>query len=226
MKPHITMHMMTSLDGRIVINDWPTTFDAVELYEKIHRELAGDAWIVGPITMAEFAQGAPKPVEPSAVESFPRTTWKAPGAAQGPYAVAVDRKGQLHLNINKVNGDALVCVLSEAVSDEHIAELRRDGISYIFAGNTEVDLRLAVELLAEEFGIKHLLLEGGGGINGAFLDAGLIDDISVLMTPIADGARGAPSIFDRTASSGVLLELKEVSQPEPGVLHLRYQVAR
>jgi len=44
--------------------------------------------------------------------------------------------------------------------------------------------------------LKRLLLEGGGGSNGAFLRAGLIDEISLAICPAVDGAKGAPSSLD------------------------------
>ena len=52
-----------------------------------------------------------------------------------------------------------------------------------------------LEILNRTLGIEHLLLEGGGGSNGAFLRAGLIDEISLAICPAVDGAKGAPSIF-------------------------------
>ena len=87
-------------------------------------------------------------------------------------------------------------MLTEQVSDAHLAGLRQDGVSYIFAGERELDLGLALEILNRELGIERLLLEGGGGSNGAFLRAGLIDEISLAICPAVDGAKGAPSIFD------------------------------
>ncbi len=82
--------------------------------------------------MAEFAEDDPRPVVTH--EAFPRSAWKAPGAAKGPYAVAVDQGAKLHMNINEINGDPIVMILPESVPDNHLAELRRDGISYLFAG--------------------------------------------------------------------------------------------
>jgi riboflavin biosynthesis pyrimidine reductase len=73
--------------------------------------------------------------------------------------------------------------------------LRQDGVFYIFCGERELDLGLALEILNRELGIERLLLEGGGGSNGAFLRAGLIDEISLAICPAVDGAKGAPSIF-------------------------------
>jgi hypothetical protein len=170
MKPKIVLHMGSSIEGRIVPRHWPDDLSKLlgDVYEQVHSELGSDAWIVGRVTMAEFSQGEPRPAQ--AYETYPRATWKAPGVSAGPYAVALDESGKLHLNTGQVNGDAVIAVLTEKVSDEHLAELRRDRISYIFAGEQTLDLHLALTLLSEDFGITNLLLEGGGGINGSFLE--------------------------------------------------------
>src|SRR5215831_11030855 len=154
--------------------------------------------------MAEFAAGEPRPI--STEKRFPRETWKAPKADKGPHIV-FDRHGKLHLNKGDVNGDPLIIVLTTNVSDDHLAELRRDSISYIFAGTDDVDLARALATLKKEFAIERLLLEGGGGTNGAFLAAQLIDEISLLPMPVADGAEGTPTLFDRIAGSARTLKL-------------------
>jgi riboflavin biosynthesis pyrimidine reductase len=89
--------------------------------------------------------------------------------------------------------------VTEQVSDAHLAGLRRDGVSYIFAGERELDLALALEILNRELGIERLLLEGGGKSNGSFLRAGLIDEISLAVCPAVDGARGGPYAFAHSA---------------------------
>jgi riboflavin biosynthesis pyrimidine reductase len=53
-----------------------------------------------------------------------------------------------------------------------------------------------LETLGKAFGLKILLLEGGGRINGSFLKAGLIDEISLLAFPGIDGLSGMPTIFE------------------------------
>lgn len=222
MKPYLIMHMMSALDGRILVDRWPGGEAFNDVYEEVHRELGGDAWLVGSTTMAEFAQGEPRPI--AAEAALPRTTWKAPGVSKGPYAIGLDRTGKLQLNRATVNGDPLVMVLTHSVSDDHLAALRRDGVSYIFAGQSELDLALALETLAAEFGLTRLLLEGGGTINGAFLDAGLIDEISHLVVPVVDGAEGVPTIAQRASGEPLSLELVSVTQPGKGMVHLRYTI--
>ena len=87
-----------------------------------------------------------------------------------------------------------------------------------------------LEILNRELGIKRLLLEGGGGSNGAFLRAGLIDEISLAILPAVDGAKGAPSVFDSSekeagmpaAVDSMTLESSQVL--EGGAIWLRYQL--
>ena len=75
-KPHVILHMASSIDGRIVVDDWPDGLAPGADYDRIHKELAGDGWIIGRVSMAEFAVGTPRPEKAS--QSSPRTTWKAP----------------------------------------------------------------------------------------------------------------------------------------------------
>src|SRR5271166_1396244 len=61
---------------------------------------------------------------------------------------------------------------------------------------SSVDLTDAVNQLGEHFGIRTLLLEGGGHINGAFLEADLVDEVSLLVVPGIDGRHDIPAVFD------------------------------
>jgi riboflavin biosynthesis pyrimidine reductase len=121
-------------------------------------------------------------------------------------------------------------VLTERVSDAHLAGLRQDGVSYIFAGEQGLDLGLALEILNRELGLERLLLEGGGGSNGAFLRAGLIDEISLAICPAIDGAKGAPSIFDSSEEdSGTPAPIRSMTLAstevlEGGAVWLRYRL--
>ncbi len=121
-------------------------------------------------------------------------------------------------------------VLSEQVSDAHLAGLRSEQVSYIFAGKYEIDLALSLEILNRELGIKRLLLEGGGGSNGAFLRAGLVDEISLAILPAVDGAKGAPSVFDSSEQdAGVPAPIESMTLQssqvlDGGAVWLRYQL--
>jgi riboflavin biosynthesis pyrimidine reductase len=86
-----------------------------------------------------------------------------------------------------------------------------------------------VSLLGEHFEIRTLLLEGGGHINGAFLQAGLVDEVSLLLVPGIDGRHEVSAVFDGVVASNhiaVPLKLKAVEQREGDALWIRYEVVR
>ncbi len=76
------------------------------------------------------------------------------------------------------------------------------------------------------------LLEGGGKINGSFLKAGLIDEISVLIYPGVDGLAGVPSIFeyvgkpDEKPAEGQSLRHIGTETLDGGMVWLRYAVEK
>ena len=64
-------------------------------------------------------------------------------------------------------------VVTGATSVSYLADLREHRISYIVAGEAALDCRIAAEKLKELFGIRTLLICGGGLINGTFLQQGI-----------------------------------------------------
>jgi 5-amino-6-(5-phosphoribosylamino)uracil reductase len=124
----------------------------------------------------------------------------------------------------------VVAVLGEHVSDAYLAELCEDGVSYIFAGPKVDNLALAMKQLAAIFGVRTLLLEGGGAINGSFLKQRLIDEFSTLIHPAVDGLAGVQSIVDyhgaedERPGTGQALRLIGCETLEGGMVWLRHKV--
>ena len=158
MKPHVICLMASSVDGRTLPSRWRPKGAAGNLFERVHDDLAGDAWLVGRVTGQEFAKGTPYPA--SARESFPREPWFS-GRDANAYGVVLDAHGKIGWGRSDIGGDPIVVVLSETVADAHLAGLRSEGVSYIFAGKSELDLTLTLDILNSELGVKRLLLEGG-----------------------------------------------------------------
>jgi len=150
--------------------------------------------------MEEFTEGTAR--TPQTVSGHFRETYIANRNGRN-IAVAIDPHGRLHYGQDNAGGDHIVAVLGEQVPDAYLAELREDGVSYLFAGPDGHDLHRAMDILGEAFGVRNLLLEGGGVINGAFLKAGLIDEISLLVYPGIDGLAGVPSIFEYADGASV-----------------------
>jgi len=228
MKPHVICHMVASVDGRILIGRWrPADSHQTGLFDRLHELLGGDAWLVGRVTGQEYAKR--DAYSASADQSYPREPWFARRAARA-YGIVLDAHGKIGWGRSDIGDDPIVAVLTKRVSDAHLAGLRRDGVSYIFAGEHDLDLGLALEILNRELGIKRLLLEGGGVTNGAFLRAGLIDEISLTIFPAADGMRGAPCVFDshdeqvRAPAPLRSMTLESNQVLEGGAVWLRYRL--
>jgi len=230
MKPHIICHMLASLDGglhpsRYTVSPDGTRAEWSGLYEQIHGDLEGDAWIVGRVTMAEMSKaGAHPPAHAGKVERPHHFAQRNAGT----YAVALDASGKLHFAKPDVGGDHVVVLLGHGVSDSHLAELTGDGVSYIVSETAELDLAAMLDVLGRELGIRRLLLEGGAGINGSFFAAGLVDELSLLIAPALD-ARAANQGFVEFGESGLAgkmqLSLTSCETLAHGVIHLRYAVS-
>ena len=225
-RPRVICHMMTSVDGRIVTDRWPLAAEARKQYELVHASYEPDGWICGRITMEPFAKHTRSEAEVARerVGGAPREDFVAPGEYES-YAFAMDPSGRLAWESNDIDGDHVVAVLSERVSDEYLGFLRERGVSYLLAGARDVDLGAALERIGARFGVRTLLLEGGGQINGGMLRAGLVDEVSLLVAPVADARMGTAALFDVDGDFAPLrLTLDTVEKRASDVVWLRYRV--
>ena len=227
MKPHVACIVSASVDGRIWLSRWSPDPSALRgLFERVHDEIGCDAWLIGRATGREYAKREAYP--PHSSETYPREHWFAQRDTKV-VGVVLDAHGKVAFGRSDIGGDPIVAVLTRKVSDAHLAGLRSEGVSYIFAGETELDLGLLLEILNRELGVKRLLVEGGGTTNGSFLRAGLIDEIHLILNPAVDGTKGAPSAFDSPEEGPHKAPLRKMtlasSQPlDGGALWLRYRV--
>ncbi len=202
MKPYVICHMVQSLDGRIWGSRWRPKANVVpNLFEKLHdqivEERGGASWLCGRVTAQEFARGKGK-VYPPTSEKFPRENWFAKREAKA-WGVFLDAHGKACWERSDIGGDPILVILAEQVPDSHLAGLRKEGISYVFGGKDSIDLAAVQETLNRELGITTLMIEGGGGANGAFLRAGLIDEVSLVITAAIHGhssGSGAQTVFN------------------------------
>lgn len=203
-RPYIICHMVTSIDGKVtgnfLNNDFIST--GIEKYYDLNRSFAADAFLCGRITMeGSFTNGYYPDLTKYQNIKVAKCDYIARNDAKL-YAVACDRKGRLGWKNSTIidddpgyGGAHIIEVLTEEVNDEYLAYLQEINVSYIFAGKSELDLLLAMEKLHSLFNIRKLLLEGGSLINGAFLNANLVDEISIVMVP-ATADKDSKSLFN------------------------------
>lgn len=227
MRPRVICHMATSVDGRIVVDGWPSAADVRKEYEQVHASYDADGWMCGRITMEPFAGALRSDIEVAREYrgGSSRDDFVASGDHES-FAFAVDPSGRLAWKSNDVDGDHVVAIVSERVSDEYLAMLREREVSYLIAGKRDLDASVALEKIGARFGVRTLMLEGGGKINGTMLRAGLIDEVSVIVAPVADGRTGTPALFDVEADKVAprALVLENVERRAAGILWLRYRV--
>ncbi|WP_404450672.1 RibD family protein [Virgibacillus necropolis] len=188
-KPKVIVNVFSSIDGRITtapehnVMEW-TAKDidggANEFTHQLFDELDCDGMVSGSESLMVWSNDW---VDMEKAIYQPKKS-KA--------YIVFDGKGRM--NWNQTEG--LLVVTKENVNDHYVEQLKGKGISYIQAGKGDhIDLQLALQKLYDR-GFKRIGLSGGGSINGAFLRAGLIDEISLVIAPIAIGGKVTPTVFD------------------------------
>lgn len=224
-KPYVVAHVLSSIDGRIQPHNWPR-LNSSGIFESTAETFKSNAWIVGRTTMQEFSRKKPHKLgRPDA--SIPTEDFVGSHSAKT-FAVVIDPSGKCRWDSNMVSTEHVIEVLTEGVSTAYLKHLRDRQVSYIFAGTTSIELKVALTKLGKLFGIKKVRIDGGGIVWGSFLKASLIDEISHIVVPVADGSIGTPTVFDaeqgHTARKAKALRLKSIERLPGGVLWIRYLV--
>ena len=222
-------HMMSTVDGRIISENWGSEKRKkvfYKIYEKCHVSFDSQAWMCGRVTLEKDFTDEEKPELTKSKKRIARESFIGDRDA-GSFAIAVDAKGKLGWTRNEISGDHIIEILTEKVSNAYLNYLQQKNISYIFAGKKEIDFRKALEQLAKLFPIKTIMLEGGGHVNGSLLNEGLIDELSLLVVPLADGTPKTPTTFEVSEwlhkKPAKLLRLTDIKRLENDVLWLKYR---
>lgn len=235
MQPYIICHMTTSLDGKVAGKFLlqAECEKATETYYEINRnyiKTTADGFICGRTTMEEsFTCGYYPDLSKYKFEKIapvPMNYWLCDEYMSGFYAVAFDPKGKLGWKSNRIvdedpgyGGAQIIEVLTEQVDKRYLAYLQEMEIPYLFAGEKEIDVELALHTLAVH-GINTLLLEGGSIINGYFQRADMIDELSLVVAPVVSDVEDKPLFTDSSVSE---FELQKVQQYDGGVVWLNYK---
>lgn len=139
----------------------------------------------------------------------------------------VDSRGRVRWTEKHPDWDPLVLV-SRSTPAEYLGYLRRERICYLVAGDDRVDLKQALALMRSELGITCVLSTAGGGLNGALLRAGVIDELYLTVLPALIGGLGTPSVMDgpplAVGESPTGLTLLSVHTDSNGSVRLHYTV--
>lgn len=204
-RPKVICHMIESVDGRLHPDRWSDPYQDVcisECYEAYAAKFPAQAWMVGRTTLAEFDDLVQEKESAIVAQGVCHACVSCELEDGQTMAVVLDPKAKLHYKASTIpDNQHIVTVVGKGVSQQYLDELEEIAVSYIIPENIS-DLSEILETLHSVFGIRTLLLEGGGVINGSFLDAGLIDELSVLIYPAVDGLSGVSSIIGYKPADG------------------------
>ena len=227
-RPYVICHMTVSLDGKVTgehlvrSNHSP----ASDVYYEINRNYKAAAYACGRVTMEGSFTGGWYPDLSEFEPAYSPMDYLV-DEVTGFYAVAFDPHGRLGWKSNRIidvdedpgyDKAQIIEVLTHDVDLRYLTYLQSMGISYIFAGDTEIDTEEALFKLRSYFGIKILLLEGGSILNGAFQRAEAIDELSLVVDPVI-GGEGKPLCMDSKVEEYRLVDLKNHN----GILWLNYK---
>lgn len=231
-KPYVVCHMLTSLNGKIdgaYMGD-PACAAAGKAYGEFRKVFDCQATLYGTTTMEGSYSDGRAGALPACGTDWGREDYIAPSEVQN-FIVSLDPQGVLGFSscyIEKKNRPKahVIEVLTEQVPNDYLGYLRNLGISYVFAGETVIDCKLLLQKLSDLFHIQRLMVAGGGITNWSFVQENLLDELSVLVAPVADGSTGTATIFEKAdffpPRSPAAFSLKKVEVLEKDTLWLRY----
>lgn len=204
-RPFVAIKTGMSLDGKIATASGESMWITNETsrgYVQILRATY-DAIMVGVNTV---------------VQDNPKLTCRLPGGRQ-PMRIIIDSMARTPVNAKLFEFEntahrpnTLICVGARAPEDR-VRALRAAGAEIMvcpdtgYSVDTHIDLAKLMPLLGKRE-ITSILLEGGGTINAAALDAAIVDKVYVFVAPKIIGGVGAPTMVE---GSGVTL-LEEAVQ--------------
>jgi diaminohydroxyphosphoribosylaminopyrimidine deaminase/5-amino-6-(5-phosphoribosylamino)uracil reductase len=182
-RPHVTLKGAMTLDGRLAdpegVSQWITGEAARAHAHRLRSE--SDAIVVGIETVLrddprlDVRLGAPWPREP--------------------YRVVIDSRARTPLDAKVLAAGTAartVVAVSDRAPREGLDALAARGATVVpcpGAGG-RVEVRALLAWLANRE-VRAVLVEGGGEIHAAFVDAGLVDRVAVYVAPALVGGRGA-----------------------------------
>jgi 2,5-diamino-6-(ribosylamino)-4(3H)-pyrimidinone 5'-phosphate reductase len=224
MLPHVILHNIVSLDGRM---DWfmPDVglFYEIVSFWKEDASLAGSATILKAL---EHESTAEESIKSSGEKSFEADKLK-------PLLIVPDTKGKitkLHLMKKQPYWRDVIVLASSLTPRSYLEYLYENQIEYIISGDDHVDFNSAFEILNSQYKVKVIRVDSGGILNGVLLRAGLVDEVSILISPSLVGGFSPNSFYrapDLKSSEGVIsLNLVHFERLREDIIWLRYKVTK
>ena len=193
-RPFVLVNMAMTADGKIAtenraVSSFGSTRDREHLLE---LRATADAVMAGARTVDSVAINlGPGPAR------FRRLRLKN-GLMENNLRVIVSGTGSLNpgAEIFQHRFSPIIILTTGRASKARLRQLRALADEVKICGRQEINFREAFCWLRRKWGVKRLLVEGGGGLNDALFRAGLVDELHLTICPKIFGGRNAPAIAD------------------------------
>lgn len=211
MIPEIIIHNSVSIDGSL------TGFmPDMELHYRIAGEYNPDAHLIGTDTVIAgnemFGEGIP--------EELPSDFQKPARSEKLPWWILVDSgarlEGMLHTCRRFEYCRDVIVLVSGLTPGDYIDHLEKRNYFYVRSGEDKVDIKSALSILQEKFGINRILTDTGRVLGNLLINEGLINEISILIHPLIVGEDCYDMFSD--VKTGFGLKLKKSQAFENGCI--------
>ena len=181
--PFVVMKYAMSLDGKIATetgdSKWISSEESRAHAHHLRGYLSGIMAGIGTV-----------------LEDDPKLTCRVPGY-HNPIRIILDSKLRVPLDAQALSDQDKAPTLILTTDDSSVVKRRQLtdlGVQVLVVPerNGQVELKNAMVLLGEK-GIDSILLEGGGTLNAAALEAGIIDKVNIYVAPKLIGGKDAVS---------------------------------
>lgn len=194
LRPFVYVNMAMTADGKIATTNRAISSlgSPVDLYHLYELRSTADAILCGARTID---------VNPVTLGTGPaefRAARRRRGLPEYCLRIIVTGRGTINPNaaIFKKRFSPIIVLTTQRAGPAKLKQLRALADEVIVCGKRQIDFPAAFARLRQEWKIKRLLCEGGGELNDALFQAGLIDELNLTICPYVIGGRHAPTIAD------------------------------
>lgn len=182
-RPFLRAKLAASLDGRTAMENGESRWiTGAEARADVHRLRARSSAILTGVD--------------TVLSDDPALTARAPGVERQPLRVVLDSRLRLPPTARLLAEPGATLVLTCSGPADKAAALRAAGAEVVRVPeqNGRADLRAVIDELGRR-GLNEVMVEAGPTLNGALLQAGLIDELVVYLAPVLMGT-GARGLFE------------------------------